>query len=641
MRFLAENAASMLEMHYKAFCRLLNIDVMPPDKYLWNPSDKGYQITRRRNFFRNFDDVEGLPSPTLIFGDQFGPLLRQNEEVIPLAPLLRTRDTLPNGIIRASWTLYQPHALVWNYAFWNSKANFAKKMAVGIKNIPQCQWEAIIPPPFLEQWKAFLKLLSSHNFQGSDVDSVVLPLVPMFHTGTYNLPFRILKEIEVIQLSGLKDFWNNVSLSDVELVPETLLRNMCGNCFHPDLISSALGSNAFLKSWAKGEVEGTSKLVMNQAEAYAVFSELCGQIEKEAKKRQCKKLQLDKTLPPYEVLENTYVATSVPNSKIARNQENNKPGQPDLGLHQRSFSHGTVSEKKALPQISQIYPSKVLLPKKVNVTKQTRFAQHCVAAASQLLTPQQTGALKNAGMQNIFAALRAPVHVNFQFKDYIAKLIGVDPGKLQEISSNPEAQCPDLLAVEELYNSFKRWEQQPGVCSIMAVCIASAACKAGTSWPFGHVLLLPNGADVHACYVGADKPKLLFLMDCKQCNYPLVTVVAATVDSPGLPLGTLPQWGLSCWKIRGGYEDPDFVIEQRDCQWIMNIGAWHTRTQECPTCQLCNIGRLVACPWHKGPGTTLDPTSLRVVHMVCEKDDNTSVVRLKGVLDHLPEGGNF
>ena len=105
----------------------------------------------------------------------------------------------------------------------------------------------------------------------------------MFHTGTYNLPFRILKEIEVIQLSGLKDFWNNVSLTDVELVPETLLRNMCGNCFHPDLISSALGSNTFLKSWAKGEAEGSSKLVMNQAEAYAVFSELCGQIEKEAK----------------------------------------------------------------------------------------------------------------------------------------------------------------------------------------------------------------------------------------------------------------------------------------------------------------------------------------------------------------------
>ena len=189
-------------------------------------------------------------------------MLKQNEEVIPLASLLRTRDVLPNGIIRASWTLYQPHALVWNHAFWNSKANFAKRNGCRNQEYSTMSMGSHHPLFFLEQWQAFLKLLCSHNFQGSDVDSAVLPLVPMFHTETYN-----------------------------------------------------------------------------------------------------------------------------------------KPGQSDLGLHQRSFSHRTVSEKKALTQISQMYPSKVLLPKKVNVTKQTRFAQHCVAAASQLLTPQQTGALKNAGMQ--------------------------------------------------------------------------------------------------------------------------------------------------------------------------------------------------------------------------------------------------
>ena len=74
-------------------------------------------------------------------------------------------------------------------------------------------------------------------------------------------------------------------------------------------------------------------------------------------------------------------------------------------------------------------------------------------------------------MQRIFAALRAPVHVNFQFKDYTTKLLGADPGKLQKMSSNPEAQCPDLPVVEELHNSFKLWEQQPGVCSLMAICI--------------------------------------------------------------------------------------------------------------------------------------------------------------------------
>ena len=65
VRFVAENAASMLEMHYKAFCRLLNIDLTPSDKYLWNLSDFGYQITRRRNFFRNFEDVESISFPTL------------------------------------------------------------------------------------------------------------------------------------------------------------------------------------------------------------------------------------------------------------------------------------------------------------------------------------------------------------------------------------------------------------------------------------------------------------------------------------------------------------------------------------------------------------------------------------------------
>ena len=82
--------------------------------------------------------------------------------------------------------------------------------------------------------------------------------------------------------------------------------------------------------------------------------------------------------------------------KDIKNNSSGKPGQPGLGLHQRSFRKGAASEKKALPQVSQIHPSGVLLSKKVKVTKEMRFAQHCVAAASQLLTPQQTSALKNA-----------------------------------------------------------------------------------------------------------------------------------------------------------------------------------------------------------------------------------------------------
>ena len=98
-----------------------------------------------------------------------------------------------------------------------------------------------------------------------------------------------------------------------------------------------------------------------------------------------------------------------------------------------------LSQRRKYPQVSQTHSSTVLLPKKVKVTKEIRFAQHCVAAASQLLTPQQTSALKNAGMQRISAALRAPVHANFQFKDLLTKLLGADPGKLQKMSSNPSS----------------------------------------------------------------------------------------------------------------------------------------------------------------------------------------------------------
>ena len=645
VRFLAENAASMLGIHYQAFCRLLNIEPDPPDKYLWNPSDFGYPITRRRNFFRNFDDVESIVSPAPVFDDHFGPLLKPNGDLVPLAPLLRTPDTLPNGIIRSSWTLYQPHALVWDYDYWNGQAAFAANLAVGTNNIPRCQWESIIPPPFLEQWKAFIQKLSSRNFQGSEIDSIVAPLIPMFHSEAYILPLRILKEQEVIQLSGLHDFWHNVSLSDAELVPEAFLRNVCGNCFHPNLVSSALGNNSLLRAWAKGEVAGPDKYVMNQTEAYSVFSTLCEQIEREAKtKGRSKKVQLDKTLPPYEVLSNVDRATVATNTSHVKTSEGEKStGQPAVGLHQRAmnYSTGFPVDQRVHPQASHIHPPPVLLPKKVKVTKDMRFTQLCVAAAAQLLTPQQTSALKEVGMQRIFAALRAPVHVNFQFEDYITKLLGASPGKLQQMSSCRNAQCPDLAVVQELHQSFQQWEKQPGVCSLIAVCIAAAACKAGTSWPVGHVLLLPKGEEVYACYVGADTPKLLFLVDCKQIAYPLVTVVGATAYNSGIQLGPLPRWVSSSWKIRGSLADLDFVVEQRDGQWITNIGAWHTEMQGCPMCRLCQVGHLAACPWRRGERIHIESKSPTAVHMICDKDDNTSVIHLRGFLDTLRGNGDL
>ena len=48
-----------------AFCQLLRIPVDYHGRYVWDPCDFGFEVTRRRNYFRNFDDIEeiGIPTP--------------------------------------------------------------------------------------------------------------------------------------------------------------------------------------------------------------------------------------------------------------------------------------------------------------------------------------------------------------------------------------------------------------------------------------------------------------------------------------------------------------------------------------------------------------------------------------------------
>ena len=77
-------------------------------------------------------------------------------------------------------------------------------------------------------------------------------------------PMRVLGEEEITNLSGLGRYWKNTCITDAERLPESLIRDMCGNSFHPALISSALGKNDILKKWIKGVEQGPSTLVANQ-----------------------------------------------------------------------------------------------------------------------------------------------------------------------------------------------------------------------------------------------------------------------------------------------------------------------------------------------------------------------------------------
>jgi len=235
VRFLVENAGSMKDVHFVAFCKLLGLPYEKPfDQYTWDLAKFTCFITRKRNFFRNTADVEPITDLGSWHSDDSGPLLTISGKTIAFAPLLRTRKMLSYGVCHSSWTLYQPQAVVWDYSFWGGKDAFRHYCGIQTGHRPSLPWENLVPRPFLDDWKAFIGTLQRGSSTSANFDKIIPPLLPMFECNTFRLPFRILTAREVLRLSGL-------DVEDANRLPDSLIRDMCGNSFHPSLISSALG----------------------------------------------------------------------------------------------------------------------------------------------------------------------------------------------------------------------------------------------------------------------------------------------------------------------------------------------------------------------------------------------------------------
>ena len=125
---------------------------------------------------------------------------------------------------------------------------------------------------------------------------------------------RLLQETEIMNLSGLGNFWTHTKLQDAEKMPEALIRNMCGNCFHPALIASALGSNETIRQWVDNAQHETHALVAGQHQALATYTELCGLIQKEINKdrKNKKKLEVVQDLPNYPIVEKSRPVKDLP-----------------------------------------------------------------------------------------------------------------------------------------------------------------------------------------------------------------------------------------------------------------------------------------------------------------------------------------
>ena len=100
-----------------------------------------YGIRRKRVFLRSHLDTD-VPVATPPPGDErWGPLISLNMQISPLAPLLRTRGLTDGGVLKLSWTGYQPYALMWDYTFFAGRRSFASlcKLLEGNK-FPNLPW---------------------------------------------------------------------------------------------------------------------------------------------------------------------------------------------------------------------------------------------------------------------------------------------------------------------------------------------------------------------------------------------------------------------------------------------------------------------------------------------------------------------
>ena len=165
--------------------------------------------------------------------------------------------------------------------------------------------------------------------------------------------------------------------------------------------------------------------------------------------------------------------------------------------------------------------------------------------------------------------------------------------------------------------------------------------KKDSSWPVGHVVLLPGKATNSVCYLGDAAPKLLLLVDAARPQAPEIYVVEATAHRNALQLEHLPVVCQLTWPEFQLRPDTEFNVELRDGQEILNVGSFHCQQEGCLTCFLAECLQLAFCPWHLAPSIAGEQGPLSVAHYLCTKNLGTSTIELVGQLTETTSASSF
>ena len=293
IRFLLENAGTMLEIHRKAILRALGLNPdANPDYFRVDPKHT-HGVKRNRFYFRNYTDRDHVQkSAVLSHNDCEGPLLDQSGVPIPFGPLLRVRTVLGHQVFQLSWTSYQPISLVWDYSFWGNKHQFQAQAKMQCSDtIPALDFTNSLPPNYLRAWKQFLGALKNQDISPSDRDNLVRAILPIFHHPFITAPMRILTCEEIEKLAGLHNHFHRVHTHRA-LLTEYTIRNYCGNSFHPEHIQAAIGHPERLRNWLAEPAEPAFKPtwtgVIHPKEARTQYHQLRDQVQTLAQQRRIK-----------------------------------------------------------------------------------------------------------------------------------------------------------------------------------------------------------------------------------------------------------------------------------------------------------------------------------------------------------------
>lgn len=596
IRYLVENAGSMRDVHFVAFCKLLNLPYEPFHRYIWDLAKHTPFVTRKRNFFRNVDDFEPVANLQSWTQEDEGPLLLPGGQTIPFAPLLRTRKTLPFGIVHASWTLYQPHALVWDYTYWGGKESFQRLCRPNHVKIRRFSWDKYIPPPFLDAWKSFLELLQRSDCTSANFDKVIPQLLPMFECDTYKIPLRTLTPLEVSKLSGLQGHWRMTSEDDAEFLPDSTIRDICGNSFHPAIISSALGSNEHLRDWVENKVQGSDNIVADQQKVHGLYAELVG-VTKKAGRDQYQRANLPvvELLPVFPAVEN-------------------------------------ASRNPPLPSIEQpILPTRRV----VRVSKRDQRIEHGIDATVELLNVDACLVLQQAQLAGYFETLRAPVSVAFEATNLLKFLWG--DCQITQARNTSQQNLPHLPSVDDISNIellASECQPMPKHASIFACLLSAVRATEKSRWPVGYIILVGTDRGGSVFYLGNSQPKLLVLCDYRDCTAPTFTVLRASAYEEALAFGSAP---IILSTVRSVIMYNTISWLHAEClgdEWAIHCRDLVASQDMCPCCLFEKLKEIRSCPWHD-QRRTVGSISSTTAHLI-GVDGGNGTINVTGYIAPLP-----